>query len=199
MKRIALIFAFLAATLSVSAQAQKVAQNNPNSQEVVVRVVNEQPKPQAAEKPVVDKANEWVDFGKNVGSAMDAGLASLTDHAEKFSKTDAGRFTMAIIAWKVAGKDALQVTQYVTDKAVHILFGIPALIAWNILCIWFFRRMFLPRRVVLTREGPFWARKKTWAVINQDEEWSDGKTSSAYVTCAAWIIVSLVLLFQVIL
>lgn len=198
---------FLIVLLSLVAFSPLFAQNNQpqtqtatvpsNTQEVVVKLQQMAPPPPPQTLP--QKANEWVDFGKNVGTAMDAGLTSLTDHADKFSKTDAGRFTMAIIAWKVAGRDAMDLTQYVTTKAIKIFFGIPVLIAWNCLAIWFFRRIFLPRQVLVSREGPFWARKKTWQVVNNDNRWTDGKIGSSYVTCAVWVIVSLVILFNVIL
>src|SRR4051812_35957038 len=112
MKQFLLVLISLVAFSPLFAQAQTPAPaSNPNQQEVIVKI-QQQPAPQP--QTVVQKANEWVEFGKNVGTAMDAGLTSLTDHADKFSKTDVGHFTMAVIAWKVAGRDALDLTKYVT-------------------------------------------------------------------------------------
>jgi hypothetical protein len=196
MKQFLLVLISLVAFSPLFAQAQTPAPTqNPNSQEVVVRVVREDPKPAAPAQTVAQKANEWVDFGKNVGTAMDAGLSALTDHAEKFSKTDAGRFTMAIIAWKVAGRDAVELT----NRAIKVVFGVPVLIGWNCLAIWFFRRMFLPRRVVIKKSGFLWWGTREYKIVNEDDSWREGKTGGAFITCVVWVGISMGLIFGVIL
>jgi hypothetical protein len=140
----------------------------------------------AAEPPksnLVVKANEWVEFGKNVGTAMDAGLSSLTENANKFAKTDAGMFTMAVIAWKVAGRDALDLT----NRTVTIVLGVPILIAINLLFIWFVRRNFMAHRVIVERQGPWYARTSVkWETIN-DRPFSESKTVCAVLVGLAFI------------
>lgn len=178
------IITLLALSLALFASAQTTNENKP--QEVIVRVQTEQPK-HVEEKPMVQKANEWVDFGKNVGTAFDAGLTSLTDHTEKFSKTDAGRFTMAIIAWKVAGKDAFDMTKYVTDKLVHLVIGIPMLIVWIGLAYFFIKREFVQHRVVTKKSGPFWNRTYEYKLVN-DEGFGDGRTAGYFISCIVAVI-----------
>lgn len=140
----------------------------------------------AAEPPpsnLIVKANEWVDFGKNVGTAMDAGLSSLTENANKFANTDAGKFTMAVIAWKVAGRDALDLT----NRTVTIVLGVPIMVVIDLLFIWFVRRNFMEHRVLIERQGPWYARTSVkWKIVN-DEEFSDGKCGLAVGTGLAFI------------
>src|SRR6478736_3002699 len=176
MKKILLLALSLAAFSPLFAQAQATPAQAQQPQEVIVKF-QQQPAPAPVQTTVVEKANEWVEFGKHVGSAMDAGLTSLTDHAEKFSKTDAGRFTMLVIAWKVAGKEATELV----DRFIKIVAGVPILIAWNMLAFWFYRRMYLPRRVVIERTGMLWWGTRKYQIVNEDTSWSDGKTGGAFV------------------
>ncbi len=171
---------------------------NPNQQEVIVKLQQMAPLP--APQTATQKANEWVDFGKNVGTAMDAGLTSLTDHAEKFSKTDAGRFTMAIIAWKVAGRDALEVTKYVTDTVLHIVVGIPLLVTWICIVLWFVRRNFMTHTVLLKKSGSRFkgTLERVYKVVNEDEL-SEGRRIGCVLSCFASIIVGAVIISAVIL
>lgn len=64
---------------------------------------------------------------------------------DELSQTDAGRFTMAVIAWKVAGKDALDLLK----TCMGVVIGIPLEI--TLFGIWLFiiRRFFLLRTVKL--------------------------------------------------
>ena len=187
------IFSFLLSVILVGAVfGQTSAVSVPEPQRVLIEV--QQRAPEAAKSTVVQKANEWVDFGKNVGAAMDAGLGSLTENANKFSKTDAGKFTMAVIAWKVAGRDAMELT----NRVVRVFVGIPACIAFNVLFIWFYRRNFMAYSVVDTQTGPFWNRVRTYKTVNDDKNWGEGKTAAGVLTFVAWIAMNLLLLCNVI-
>jgi hypothetical protein len=173
---------------------------NPNvPQEVIVKIQQQQLPPPPAPQTVPEKLSEYVKFGKDLGSAFDAGLSSLSTHAEQFSKTDAGRFTMAVIAWKVAGRDILDTSGALIKQFKVIILGTAFLIAWNTLAIWFYRRMFLPRRVVIEVSGNFWNRTKKYQTVNEDRSWQEGRTIGATVTALVWIGVNLALVFGVIL
>lgn len=54
-------------------------------------------------------AGEWAGMGKEIGIAVKEGLSALGSEVDKVSKTDAGRFTMFVISWKVLGDDAKQI------------------------------------------------------------------------------------------
>lgn len=185
------------AVLSVSAFAQTpVPANKP--QEIVI-TVNQPPQPQPApvvqEKEAVQKAHEWVEFGAHVGGAMREGLSALTDEANKFAGTDAGRFTMIVIAWKVMGDDAMTLL----ERFTHIAFGVPAFIVWTTFYIWFFRRKFAPHRVLISSDGPFWARKKTYKLINEELDWSGDAGAACLVSTVIWAIGACVIVFMIIL
>ena len=77
-------------------------------------------------------------WGKEIGTAMNEGLAAVVDQAERFGTTKVGNFVMVMIAWKVIGKDM-----------VGIILGIPILIAGICIWMWALRRFFIGYRVVV--------------------------------------------------
>ena len=146
-----------------SSQASQSASSNKQNEVIVHIRHDEAPTPVApkSDSTTVQKANEWVEFGRNLGGAFDAGLTSLTDHAEKFSKTDAGHFTMAVIAWKVAGKDAVDLIHHFITS----IFGITAAFVWLCIYIWFLRRFCRIYSVKAKASGPFWNRVTEYTII----------------------------------
>lgn len=174
--------------------AQETATPPNKPQEVVVRIQQDAPPPA---QPVAKKANEWVEMGTNMGAAVGSAAkailhetkdatfgkdVSVVDGIDKFSKTDAGRFTMLVVAWKVMGQDAINLV----DRVKNVAIGVPFLIGWTILFIWFYRRTFLARPVLKTKEGPWWNAKRTYEIVNNDREFSDGKSFGVAFTCIAY-------------
>jgi hypothetical protein len=182
-----LITALLFAVASANLLAQENKDtNNGKSQEVVVRIQQEQPK---VETPTVQKANEWVDFGKNVGSAMKEGLSALTDEANKFSGTPAGRFTMAVIAWKVAGRDAVELV----DRFVGVLIGVPSLIVVTFLYAWFMRKTFICHKVCVKKSGFLWWGTREYKVVNERRDAGGDTFGAAFITTIVYALVCLCL------
>lgn len=68
---------------------------------------------------------EWVGIGKEIGTAVNEGLSALTKNADDLSKTDVGKFTMIMIAWKVMGW-----------QLVHLIFGTVFFICGLIIFMW---------------------------------------------------------------
>lgn len=85
----------------------------------------------------------WVGVGGEIGTAIDEGLNSVVDVAEKFGKTEVGKFTLVLIAWKVVGQDV-----------VRILLGLIFIFMFTWLLIYSFRRTCIERRVLVKRENP---------------------------------------------
>ncbi len=182
----------------------------PKPQEVVVRIQQDTPAPAPFAAPTVaQKANEWVDVGTNLGTAFGAAAnsilheskdatfgkdVSLVDGIDKFSKTEAGRFTMLMVGWKVMGKDAVDML----DRVKRVAIGVPFLIAWTALFIWFYRRNYLPYAVVATKEGPFWNRKLTYKTANDDRDWGEGKTAAAFISSAVYAISTIAIAVNII-
>ena len=182
------------AVLSCAAFAQQTPAPENKPQDVNIRVQIDPPKAPAPVQKPVEVANEWVDFGKNVGTAMREGLSALTDEANKFAGTDAGRFTMAVIAWKVAGDDAV----HLIEKFSGMFIGTPLLAVWTCMYLWILRNKFMTRRVVVATDGPFWSRKKTYQLVNDNLQWSGDDGCAFFVTTVIFAIGVLILLFAVI-
>lgn len=165
-----------------------------NTQKVVIEVQQKPVAAQATEKPVVEKAHEWVEFGEHVGSAMREGLSALTDEANKFAGTDAGRFTMMVIAWKVAGQDAL----YLLEKFTGLFVGVPILVIWTSIYIWVLRKRFITHRVVTKREG-FWLwAKKEYEIVNK-HQLGENEFGAAFVITLVFLGVSAIIFFNAII
>lgn len=197
--------------------AQETATPPSKSQEVVVRIQQDAPPPPVpvADKAISDKANEWVQVGTNLGTALgsatksilhetkDAAFGkdvSLVQGIDNFSKTDAGRFTMLVIGWKVMGKDAIDLL----DRVKNVAIGVPFLICWTALFVWFYRRNFTIRAVVATKEGPFWNRKITYQTVGEahdkryGEGWSDAKQLGATFTTLLYAVSTVAIAINII-
>ena len=105
----------------------------------------------------------WVGIGKEVGEAVSGALGAVVDKAEHFGKTDVGRFTMFLVAWKLFGKDIL-------DRALVLLLTTSALV----IAVWSYYRTSIPRRMLVKRDKP--NKIKEWKVVNDpvDESVADG-------------------------
>ena len=55
-----------------------------------------------------ETAGKWIGLGKEVGIAFNETAKSLTLTASEFAKTDLGKFTMFLIAYKIIGTDIIQ-------------------------------------------------------------------------------------------
>jgi len=176
------ILAFSVASLfsqTTTTTAQEPAKQQ--SQEVVVRIQQDAPRQQAPlpNTTVAQKANEWVEVGTNIGTAIGSGLKSVAsetkdavfgkgvtviDGIDKVSKTDAGRFTMAVIAWKVAGNDAM----VLLHRFIGVAVGVPLEIVVIGIYIWFIRRFTMTRQVKAKVTGGLFSKDRvvTYVTIN---------------------------------
>ena len=57
----------------------------------------------------IETYGKWVGVGGEIGTAIREGLNAVVDVSEKFGNTNVGKFTMYLIAWKVAGKDFVRI------------------------------------------------------------------------------------------
>lgn len=63
----------------------------------------------AVESVTPEKINQWAENGKGIGIAIGSAAKELGLAADAFLKTDAGKITVAMVAWKVMGKDVVRV------------------------------------------------------------------------------------------
>jgi hypothetical protein len=193
-------FALVAAMLMASfafAQETPAAPQARAPQEVVVRIQQDAPTQPKAAPTVVQKANEWAELGTNMGSALGGAAkailhetkdatfgkdVSLVQGIDNFSKTDAGRFTMLVVGWKVMGKDAIDLV----DRFKNVAIGVPFLMAWTVLFIWFWRKNFTAYSVLTSKAGPFWNRTRTYTKVNEDNNWTDAKCGGALISAGVY-------------
>lgn len=101
----------------------------------------------------IDKQLEQIeDIGKllkkdNLGKTINESLMGVVESANEFGKTEVGKFTMVLIAWKVMGKDV-----------IRIVLGIIFLIMFTWLLIYSFKRTCIERRVTTKRTNPGFMR-----------------------------------------
>lgn len=106
-----------------------------------------------------ETASEWVGFGHEVGVAFNEGLGAVATNVDKFGATRVGTFIMAVIAWRMIGKDLLRVT----------LSTFTWLICIGVL-VWSYRRTCISRPV-LSEVLP--DRTKKYTVLNPDGNQAD--------------------------
>lgn len=93
---------------------------------------------QKKEIPTTERINQWVDLGKNVGVALAATAKEIGMASDQFLQSNTGKITVALIIWKVIGKDL-----------IRSIVGIGILIAFISLWVHFFRRMCIFKAVLI--------------------------------------------------
>ncbi len=91
--------------------------------------------------PQLQEASKWVGFGKEVGQAMNEGLAAVVTQTDRFGATRVGTFVMIMVAWKVIGHELLAA-----------VLGIPMMLAGVCLWIYSMRRFFWGRPVLASTQ-----------------------------------------------
>ena len=124
----------------------------------------------------VEQFGDWVGVGGEVGGAIKEGLEAVVDVADKFGKTDVGKFTLVLVAWKVMGKDVVKIV-------LGLLFFAVLVFILNR----YYRRTVADRKVLIKRTSlGFWQRaNKEYEVV---ESSLDGDEK-------AWLTAGLVVAF----
>jgi hypothetical protein len=118
---------------------------------------------------------KWVGVGGEIGQAVKDGLTSVVDVADKFGSTNVGRFTMIMIAWKVMGKEVVQ-----------IILGLLFFFTFLITLILIFRRIVLPRRIKIENPG-FFKYPKKYELVKTELD-SEGVTIVTVVFVFAFLL-----------
>jgi len=165
----------LLTAIAFGAHAQSQQQDGEKLVYVQQKYVSAEGLTHAATEPA--NVTKWLGWGKEIGTAMNEGLAAVVNQAERFGTTKVGNFVMVMIAWKIIGKDV-----------VGIVLGIPILIAGICIWMWALRRFFLGYRVVVKREG-FW--KKEYAHQDpydfKDSEWRAACGFFMFALICVWV------------
>lgn len=142
---------------------------NVNAQETVT-VKKEDLTADQLKKVEVDKVTqqlgqykEWAEMGRGVGVAVKDSLSAVKEVAVDFSKTDVGKFTIFLVAWKIMAKDILGMG----DMVVGYLVGAPLLVCGMIVLVWSYRRQCMLQRV-LTEHSKDGGKK--WTIVTPNGE-----------------------------
>ena len=102
----------------------------------------------------------WVGVGGEIGNAVKESLNAVVDVSDKFGKTDVGKFTMVMVAWKIIGRDLLR-----------IFFGIVFATIYTIFMFRYYKKGFTTYRIAIKDNGwKFWLPKEYTIVKPQDYE-----------------------------
>ena len=128
-----------------------------------------------------ETAGKWIGLGKEVGIAFNETAKSLALTASEFAKTDLGKFTMFLIAYKIIGTDIIQLV-------VGILWLIIVLVVSFILY-----RNNSERTVLVSKkwvgEGKGW--QKEYKLLDED---TDYKNFAIGIFCVG-IIITIAIIF----
>lgn len=123
----------------------------------------------------IETYGKWVGVGGEVGTAVKEGLTAVVDVADKFGKTDVGKFTLIMVAWKVMGQDV-----------VRILLGLLFFTVLTIIILKVYRRVVIARKVLIENPG-FLRYPKKYEVVKTELD-SDGVTIVTLILVAAYLI-----------
>jgi len=89
----------------------------------------------------LDTYGNWVGVGGEIGNDIKEALNAVVDVSDKFDKTNVGKFTMVLVAWKIIGKDI-----------IRILLGIIFIILFSIFVYKTLRKMY-PYKITTKDNG----------------------------------------------
>ncbi len=118
-----------------------------------------------------DKIDKYVQIGEAFGRAFKGCWSTVSDDAERFANSDAGKIAMFLVAWKIMGEDAVSLTKNLVRWAIGAALLFIGLITWIV----FFRKRWYPITEI-ERTG-FFKYKKTY-----------GEQESYYDSQILWVI-----------
>jgi hypothetical protein len=89
-------------------------------------VLKSQRRSETSAPPTIQKLQGYAEVGKSLGQAFKECWSVVSDDAERFAQSPAGKWTAFLITWKVMGNDAINLT----EKFVRWVCGV---IAWFVI------------------------------------------------------------------
>lgn len=171
---------------AISLQAQTMTVNRSDLPPELLAKLDSQKKV-AEVKQTLQTGVEFAGMGKEIGIAINEGLGAVTDQAAKFADTTPGKFTMALIAWKVAAKDSISLV----NTVLGVVIGIPFLIFVECFYLYMWCHVTKIRKVLKPKEKPTdpneYTEEHTWF----SDPKKDDAPKCAFVVCW-WISLVLV-------
>jgi hypothetical protein len=101
----------------------------------------------------------WVGIGGEIGQAVNEGLLSVVEVSDKFGKTDIGKFTLVMIAWKIMGKDV-----------IRIILGLIFIVVIMMIILKVYKNTYSPKKILKSDPGLF-KYPKEYEIIEPDSSW----------------------------
>jgi hypothetical protein len=180
MKKIILISFAVLLTVTLVAQTQEenvtIKKSELTAQQLATVEANAQLQKAQAQIDELNKKVEtygkWVGVGGEVGTAVKEGLSAVVDVADKFGKTDVGKFTMVMIAWKVIGQDV-----------VRIFLGLLFFITFTTVLIYIVRKALMSSRKIVENPG-FLRYPKKYEIIRPAIEGEEAAWTTIVIVAA---------------
>lgn len=170
MRKLLTVFALLfclSTPLVMHAQAQEtITVNKSDLSSDQVKALEAKAALEATQKKV-DQYGKWVGVGHELGTAVNESLSAVTTNATAFANTSVGKWTIALVIWKVAGKDLAEILLGVVLFAI----GFPI---W----IYSFYKNCITHRVLVKKDKD---GNKQWELVNDT-----GRGSHIDLTGALW-------------
>lgn len=97
-------------------------------------------------KNKLETYGNWVGIGGEIGNGVKEALNAVVEVSDKFGKTDVGKFTLYMVAWKIIGKDLIK-----------IVLGLIFLVVCTSFLFRHYRNNFMVKRIAKTSNGlQFW-------------------------------------------
>jgi len=182
MKRLITVLLLTLFTLGVSAQGVSLSQAEINKlpPDMKAKIEAMQTKKEVTQN--IESLGEWAGLGNEVGQAVNGALVALTKTAGDFSKTELGKFTMFMVAWKVMGGDMVRL---IVGSFIILFFFTFFVIKWFTTC--------RPKRYLYSKK---WDEdKKDWNQEWRIHEPGEGNMIMAYLFLAVGIIAPMFIFF----
>lgn len=157
--------------------------------DVVKKIEEVQSKKQEVQQTqkTVESVGQWVNLGKEIGTAMDQGLKSVTQTAVDLSNSPLGWYIMTMIAWKIMG-----------SQLTGIIFGFPFAIIVFSLWFWSYRRTCTSFKTLKSKKWNSDGKRYDyeWEIIEPDVDTTEKRNrrdTTRFIHGLIFIIISIVL------
>lgn len=121
---------------------------------------------QLEEKQKIENYGKYVGLGKEIGEAVKGSLSALTNEADHFAQTGVGKFTMALVAYKVIGTDLIQ-----------FVIGVPLFLIGLVIFLWSYWHTCLVRKILISNDE----KGKKYETVNDDGHINERRWSHVLV------------------
>lgn len=137
------------------------------------------------------KVNDWASVGQNMGIAVASAAKEIGVAADDLLKTDVGKITVVLVAWKVAGKDMVELTEQVMGYIIGIFLLVVSIPIW----LYTFRRICISTVEKIEYPEKGFKRIKHFRTFDPDDKGVSKTRLIMGVVLLADVLISLLVMF----